>query len=190
MVRRCALERIGGFLQPGGIPYVDHPTWLQLATTGTFARSSRVLGHWRRYARQLTTRTWFDTTPDRSCYLQAVAAEAQKLVTSDVLAAFVAASRRDPARQREEALIAHGRVALLEGRWGPAAAVFTKLLKRTEPRTRAVAAFGILCAVSRTDMEAVIGAMGRHSLPPRRHVASHGGPGVTTPRSPKPENTA
>ena len=31
MVRRAALERIGGFFQPRGIPYVDHPTWLRLA---------------------------------------------------------------------------------------------------------------------------------------------------------------
>jgi len=32
---------------------------------------------------------------------------------------------------------------------------------------------GIVCAISRTDMERVISAMGRHSLPSRRHLASH-----------------
>lgn len=173
MVRGCALARIGGFVQPDGVPYVDHPTWLRLATTGTFARSSRVLGYWRRYARQVTTQSWFDSAPDRAPYLQAVAAEARDVVASDVLAALEASIRRDPSRQREEAMIARGRVALLEGRWRQAAKVFTRLMRTGEPRTRAVAALGLLCAGSRTDMERVISAMGRHSLPSRRHLASH-----------------
>jgi len=178
MVRRCALERIGGFVQPSGVPYVDHPTWLRLATTGTFARSPRVLGYWRRYARQVTTRSWFDTPLDRASYLRAVATEARDVVTSDVLAALAASIRRDPSRQREEALIAHGRVDLLEGRWRQAATVFTQLLRTGEPRTRAAAALGLLCASSRTDMERMVSAMGRHSLPSRRHLASHENPGT------------
>ena len=181
MVRRCALERIGGFVQPSGVPYVDHPTWLRLATIGTFARSSRDLGHWRRYPRQVTTRSWFDTAPDRASYLQAIEAEAYDVVTSDVLAALAASIRRDPSRQREEAMLAHGRVALLEGRWRQAAAVFAQLLRSGEPRTRVVAALGLVCAGCRTDMEQVISAMGRHSLPSRRHLASQGSSG--TPRS-------
>jgi glycosyltransferase involved in cell wall biosynthesis len=177
MVRRSALEKIGGFFQPSGIPCVDHPTWLRLATTGTFARSSRTLGYWRRYSRQVTTRGWFDTTLDRACYLQPLTVEAQDIVTPDVLAALRRANRRDLPRQREEALIARGRVALLEGHWRAAAAAFTTLLHTGELRTRAVAALGILCAARRTDMECVISAMGRHSLPSRRHLASHDGPG-------------
>ena len=177
MVRVCALEKIGGFVQPDGVPYVDHPTWLRLATIGTFAWSPRILGCWRRYARQVTTRSWFDTAPDRAPYLQAVVAEARDLVAPDVLAALVESVRRDPSRQREEAMIARGRVALLEGRWRQAVAVFVRLLRNGEPRTRAVAAFGLLCAGTRTDMEHVLSAMGRHSLPSRRHLASHSSSG-------------
>jgi hypothetical protein len=125
---------------------------VRVATTGTLARSSRVLGHWRRYAHQVITRSWFDTAPDRVPYLQSVVAEARDVVPADVLAALAASIRRDPARQHEEAMIAHGRTALLEGRWRQAAAVFMQLLRTGEPRTRAVAAFGLLCAGSRTDM--------------------------------------
>ena len=88
MVRRWALDRIGGFLQPAGIPYVDHPTWLRLATTGTFARSPRLLGNWRRYPLQVTTRSWFGAAPDRASYLQAVRDEAREVVSADVLAAL------------------------------------------------------------------------------------------------------
>jgi len=173
MIRRAALERIGGFIQPAGIPYVDHPTWLRLATTGRFAKSSNMLGYWRRYARQVTTRSWFDTALDREPYLQAIAAEARGVVSPDVLAALAASTRRDPSRQREEAQIAYGRVALLEARWRQAAQVFAQLLRTGEARTRVVAAAGLLCAGSRTDLEPLIGVMGRHALPSRRHLASH-----------------
>ena len=173
MVRRSALERIGGFFQPSGVPYVDHPTWLRLATIGRFARSSGVLGHWRRYPRQVTTRSWFDTPPNRRPYLETVAAEARDVVSPDVLAALRGSSRRDASRQREEALLAHGRVALIQGRWRQAAEVFTRLLRVGEARTRAVAAVGLLCAGSRTDMERLISATGRHSMPSRRHIAAH-----------------
>jgi len=30
LLRRSALESIGGFWQPDGVPYLDHPTWLLL----------------------------------------------------------------------------------------------------------------------------------------------------------------
>jgi len=177
MVRRSALARIGGFVQPTAIPYVDHPTWLRLATTGTFARSSRVLGHWRRYPRQVTTRSWFDTAPDRASYLQDVAAEAEEVVNADVLAALAVSISRDRSRRQEEALIARGRVALLEGQWRRAATAFTQLIIAGEPRTKAVAVLGLLCSGVRTDMERLISAKGRHSLPSRRHLASHSSPG-------------
>ena len=173
MLRRSALERIGGFFQPAGIPYVDHPTWLRLATIGRFARSSLVLGHWRRYPRQVTTRGWFDTLPNRKPYLETVAAEARDVVSPDVLAALAGSIRRDASRQREEALIAHGRMALIQGRWREATEVFARLVRIGEARTRAVAALGLLCAGSRTDMERLISATGRHSIPSREHVASH-----------------
>lgn len=173
MVRRRALDRIGGFLQPAGIPYVDHPTWLRLATTGTFARSPRLLGNWRRYPLQVTTRSWFGAAPDRALYLQAVRDEAREMVSADVLAALDSAIRRDQSRQREEALIARGRVALLAGRWPQAAALFTPLVLAGEPRSKALAVLGLLCSGGRTDMEGLISARGRHSLPSRRHMASH-----------------
>jgi glycosyltransferase involved in cell wall biosynthesis len=173
MVRRSALDEIGGFFQPTGIPYVDHPTWLRLAGIGTFARSPRLLGYWRRHSRSVTTRTWFDAAPDRASYLRGVAEEARDVLTPEVLRDLSVSIGRDPGRQQEEAVIARGRLALLEGRWREAATVFAPLLRTGELRTRAVAALGVLCALGRTDLETVISARGRHSLPSRRHLASH-----------------
>ena len=174
MVRRSALEQIGGFFQPNGIPYVDHPTWLRLATVGKFARSSRNLGFWRRHATQVTTRSWFDSAPDRTPYLQVVADEASDIVSPETLTALMVEIHRDPLRLGEELMVARGRMALLEGRWRDAAALFLRLVKTGGWRNRIIAAMGLVCAGTRTDMEFAISALGRHSLPSRRHLASHG----------------
>ena len=172
MIRRSALDQIGGFLQPSGISYVDHPTWLRLATIGTFARSPLDLGNWRRYAGQVTTRSWFADEPDRRPYLSDVLASAEGLLPAHDVKALSAAIRRDPSRQREDSMIARGRVALLEGSWRTAAWFFVRVLRNAEPRNRVVAALGLACAACRTDMEKMISSRGRHSLPSRRHRAS------------------
>jgi hypothetical protein len=49
MVRRPALERIGGFRQPCGLGLVDHPTFLELARQGDFFGSTDILGYYRRH---------------------------------------------------------------------------------------------------------------------------------------------
>ena len=49
MVRRSALEKIGGFLQLHGLGLVDHPTFLELAGQGIFFGSAEVLGFYRRH---------------------------------------------------------------------------------------------------------------------------------------------
>lgn len=49
MVRRLALEKIGGFQQPYGLGLVDHPTFLELAQQGMFFGSADVLGYYRRH---------------------------------------------------------------------------------------------------------------------------------------------
>lgn len=175
MVRRSALEQVGGFFQPDGIPYVDHPTWLRLATVGTFARSQRNLGRWRRHANQITTRSWFDSPLDRFPYLETIAAEVRNVVSPAVFTGMSLAIKRDSVRQREESMIARGRVALLGGRWREAASFFSKLILTGGPRNRIVAVLGLGCAICRVDMEFAIRRMGRHSLPSRHHLSSNGG---------------
>ena len=175
MIRRSALEQIGGFWQPSGISYVDHPTWLRLATVGTFARSTHELGNWRRYARQVTTRGWFDSEPDRTPYLLDILSSAEGLLPPNGVKMLRATILRDSFRQREDTLIARGRVALLEGSWGMAISLFARVLRRAQPRNRVIALVGVMCAVFRTDMERVISARGRHSLPSRKYRAAHRG---------------
>ena len=57
MVRRGALERIGGFRQPRGLYLVDFPTWMELALLGPFGYlDGPPLGNWRRHRASITTR--------------------------------------------------------------------------------------------------------------------------------------
>lgn len=54
MVRRDALQSIGGFLQVQRLPLVDLPTWQQLSLMGRFIYIPVVLGQWRIYPNQVT----------------------------------------------------------------------------------------------------------------------------------------
>jgi len=54
LIRRKALEDIGGFQQTPYYPAVEHPTWLSLSQQGNFLSSSNVLGYWRRHIGQVS----------------------------------------------------------------------------------------------------------------------------------------
>ena len=54
MLRKSTLLEAGGFVQPGYLPLVDYPTWMQLALRGQFFFIPRVLGYWRRHALSVT----------------------------------------------------------------------------------------------------------------------------------------
>ena len=58
ILRRAALERIGGFHQPKGIPYADLPTWLRLAaearSSDLFAYTSDTVVYWRSHSAQFS----------------------------------------------------------------------------------------------------------------------------------------
>ncbi len=52
--RKECLTKLGGFLQPHGLPLVDLPTLLELATMGGFYFDDTILGKWRIYSGQVT----------------------------------------------------------------------------------------------------------------------------------------
>lgn len=172
MIRRQALDLIGGFIQPPGVPYVDLPTWLRLATVGPFARSDQVLGCWRRHAQQWTIQNVFGVGPDRRSYLSEAAERARQLFGPNEWEGLKEIIAADPARQLQESAISRGRLALIEGKWADAAAIWRGLLGSGELRTRSVAVLGLACSVARSDLEWAIRAAGRHSYPSRRHLRS------------------
>lgn len=54
LIKKSAIENIGGFLQAYRFPAVDLPTVLALARTGEFLFLDEVLGYWRVHAYQVT----------------------------------------------------------------------------------------------------------------------------------------
>lgn len=54
LVRKTALEKIGGFIQNFHLPLVDLPTWQQLSLLGKFSFIDQPLGKWRYYPTQVT----------------------------------------------------------------------------------------------------------------------------------------
>jgi len=55
LVRRKALERIGGFQHFKYLPLVDYPTFLQLTLQGKFAFNDKIVGFWRRHRQSATS---------------------------------------------------------------------------------------------------------------------------------------
>ena len=54
LIRKTALDQIGGFIQNHGLPLVDLPTLQQLSLNGTFTYVNVPLGKWRTYILQVT----------------------------------------------------------------------------------------------------------------------------------------
>jgi glycosyltransferase involved in cell wall biosynthesis len=54
LMRKSALESIGGFVQSHNLPLVDLPTLLELSLLGTFIFVQKPLGKWRHHGNQIT----------------------------------------------------------------------------------------------------------------------------------------
>ena len=162
MIRRSALERIGGFWQPPSIPFVDHPTWMRLALEGRFAFSDAVVGRWRRHARQFSTSAVLEPPMRSLDYVDELAA----LAASRGLAHVPRAARPDAATIRARALIGEARLALIAGEWGAARHAFLEVLRTapTGPRI-AIAAVGVTSSLAHRDIEWLFRAAGRLSWP-------------------------
>ncbi|HWD38838.1 MAG TPA: glycosyltransferase family A protein, partial [Fimbriimonas sp.] len=55
VIRRTALEQIGGFQSSPLLPLVDYPTFLSLTTTGPWKFRDDLLGYWRKHSNSITT---------------------------------------------------------------------------------------------------------------------------------------
>ncbi|MCE5331941.1 MAG: glycosyltransferase [Bacteroidales bacterium] len=54
LVRKDALDKIGGFKQSHNLPLVDLTTWIELSLCGKFSCVQQALGRWRFYPDQIT----------------------------------------------------------------------------------------------------------------------------------------
>jgi len=150
MTRRSALERIGGFRQDGSSHYVDFPTWLALLARnpGAALWHDHVLGCWRRYPQQTTTR--FGPRMRRERWR--VVREVVKRLDADALQSVGWSPTLARANWAEWAL-GCGRAALKSGRHGRAWRLHAEVLRRgPSARHRAKALAGLAAAGLRVDL--------------------------------------
>lgn len=169
VVRRTTLDSIGGFWQPAGVPYVDHPTWLLLALRGTFAYHGEIVGYWRRHAEQWTSRlSWGDGDhpPPEATYLgQVLDVAARQGALIPPLSTGKLAERH-----RERWLTNRWRLVLLAGSPRDVASTFTVLVRSGRPRLAAIGLAGVGAWLMGSDLEWLQRQRHRVSWPSRRHI--------------------
>jgi hypothetical protein len=170
IVRRSALDAIGGFWQPSGIPYVDHPTWLRIALEGSFDNQRTVVGRWRRHAAHWTTRTSSQADPDRSAYVRQVlqAAANRGMPVLD----WADAMGDDRIRLRRWADLNAFRRALLDSGPREVAGRARPLLATGRPAWWGMASLGIVSRLWGGDLEWMFRMTNRFSWASRRHLRS------------------
>ena len=171
VLRRSALESIGGFWQPDGVPYVDHPTWLLLAREGTFAYHSDPVGWWRRHPGQWTTG------------IARSESEAPEAAYLDLAATRLSGKANEPTdlparntllrSHTERAMLNRWRLALLAA--GPLDILrsFTAMMRSGRPRLMGLALVGLAYRAVGSDLEGLQLRRHRVAWPPRRHMRIH-----------------
>lgn len=150
--KKVALQSIGGFKQPQGLPFVDGSTWLELSLIGDFLPIDAVLGCYRRHDRQISS-TMKSSMVRAGLYFT----EFFKNLPADVKASLAnedtdIAARMD--RKAREIDYYLGRAYLREGKWSDARESLLKAIKEENlPSIKAKAILGILCGLLRTDLE-------------------------------------
>ncbi len=153
LVRRSALEKIGGFRQVPGIPTTDYPTILFLCLEGRFAYAPEILAYWRKHAAQTTNQyagAVFSGCADFAArfYEREVSPEikARLGVTAEELSVRID-------RQRAFGRFRQGRYELLARRWPDARRSFRDALRGGSPYVRTASAAGWCASWLRSDLE-------------------------------------
>ncbi|HEX7490431.1 MAG TPA: glycosyltransferase [Candidatus Limnocylindrales bacterium] len=171
VLRRSALESIGGFWQPDGVPYLDHPTWLLLASEGTFAYHAAPVGSWRRHPGQWTTMVVeAGSSAPEAAYLD-LAAER----ISAKLGRPLGLPPRGPLLRShtERAIVNRWRLALLSAGRADIMRSFAQLMRSGRRRLVGLALIGLGARCVGSDLEWLQVRRHRVAWPSRRHMRSH-----------------
>jgi glycosyltransferase involved in cell wall biosynthesis len=176
ILRRSALEMIGGFQGVPGLPLTDYPTFIELSLKGVFHYSPETLGYRRRHEESITVhhgRTIYEKVSEFT--LQFLASHSEQVP----LSAFELHSLEENWRGAEDKLhFSEGRALLLQGLWSDARRHFRRAAKSSSSGVRLAAIAGVLCSWLHTDVEPLMKLGGRSDLRGRTGTAgtaSYGG---------------
>jgi len=163
LIRRSALEEIGGYLQPRGLFAEDYPTHMTLALKGEFRFLDMELGNYRMHQNQMT-RNHFN-----------------EMVLTDIPFVMEFFRRLDPtvkertgwteqalsialAERLNRSYFEIGRRYLLMKEWSKARGQFMNSIRKGRVNAKLRATIGIACSILRTDLEWLAKLAGRPPL--------------------------
>jgi hypothetical protein len=176
LLRRSALDRIGGFQFVPGICPPDVPTFIQLSLLGEFAYTPQVLGYRRRHVSSSTLQFLEPMSNSPRDFVLEMLGRAD-LGLSAAQREAIARTWRPRSQTRE---FVAGRLCLLQRQWKQARSHFVQALGPADPRAAAVSAVGWLLSWAHRDLEGVFRMAGRTPLRPLQRQ-NDSGFGTPTP---------
>ncbi len=163
LIRRRALEQIGGYLQPKGLLAEDYPTHLALALQGEFRFVDSVLGFYRQHPHQQTRLHALEMVATDNAmvldFYRQLPVDVQS-VAGISEAVLVKALRT----KYHNSFFYEGRRKLLNGERREASRLFLKGLSRGGVETKVKSMAGLGCALLGLDLERVARLAGRPRL--------------------------
>lgn len=163
LLRRSALDAVGGYLQPPGMLAEDYPTHMALALQGEFRFVDAPLGHYRMHPAQMTRQHYLPMVETDVEYVRRFFAELPP-GTRALTGWTPERLDRALADRVTHAHFEEGRRRLAAGQRKEARARFAHALRHGNAATRAKAALGLACAATGLDLERVARATGRTPL--------------------------
>ena len=163
LIRRSALESLGGYLQPPPLLAEDYPTHLELARIGEFRFVDRVLGYYRMHPQQQTRLHKLEMTRRDVAF----ALEFYRSLDEPTRELAGISERRLAsllARKIPNAYFEEGRRLLLRGDTRAARRQFATALRQGSASTKAKAVAGLSCSLLGVDLERVAALLGRPRL--------------------------
>lgn len=162
IIRRSALEKIGGFQFVAGLPLTDYPTFMELSLLGRFHYSDEVLGYRRRHEKSITVN--YATEIHERVSKFALDFLARHIDQITVLGAELSRVENTWRKAESTMHFSEGRSLLLQGRWADARREFRFSLHSERLSVRAASFAGLLCSWLHSDLETLMRVGGRAEL--------------------------
>lgn len=163
LLRRSALDKIGGYLQPKGLLAEDYPTHMALALVGEFRYLDIILGSYRMHQSQMTRNHYLKMVETDIPYVmeffRSLNPEMQQRTgwTEAKLA-------KDLSRRLNSSYFEVGRRDLLAGNWMEARRHMVTAVLRGDVKTKLKGLVGLGCCLLHRDMERIARISGRVPL--------------------------
>ncbi|HEY1581441.1 MAG TPA: glycosyltransferase [Terracidiphilus sp.] len=160
VIRRSALEAIGGFQYVPGQCYVDYPTFINLVFEGKFFHFPEVVGYRRSHSASATVQLGDKMARVAREYLSTLLTDSRFALTADQRSAIEREWETVECGQE----FALGRLCALQGRWQEAREHFARGLSFSDLRVFAGACAGWVLSWMKCDLEELFRLAGRASL--------------------------